>query len=184
MIYVLGGASRSGKTLLARRAVLEKGIPYFPLDALFGGLANGAPEFGVRYDNSLKERPLKMWPISKHLFNFFFEEEKDFLIEGDSILPSQVNEMLVDGKSVKACFVGYTEMSKENKLSLVRKHNQGEIDWTKGISDEEMTNMIDEMIEFSTYIKDQCDKYGFKYFDISNNFESAHEEVFKYLFSE
>jgi ATP-dependent Zn protease len=39
MLYIIGGASRSGKTLLARRAVVEKKIPYFPMDALFGALA-------------------------------------------------------------------------------------------------------------------------------------------------
>ena len=184
MLYIIGGASRSGKTLLSRRAVVEKKIPYFPLDGLFGALANGAPELGIQYGDSLINRPVKMWPISKHLINFFFDEERDFLIEGDSILPSQVNELLAAGKPVKCCFVGYTELSKDEKLALVRKYHQGDIDWTKGISDEEMLRMIDEMIQFSKYLKEECEKYNIKYFDVSHDFDGVRNLAFDYLFEE
>jgi len=182
MIYILGGASRSGKTQLTRRAVKEKGVPYFPLDALFLGLKKGAPELGVNHDNTFRERPLKMWPVVKPVVNFFAEEEDDFVIEGDSLLPSQVHELINEGKSIRACFVGYVEINKEEKLSLVRKHHQGEKDWTKDIPDEQMIEMIDEMIEFSKYLKKECGKYDIAYFDISNDFEKTHQEIFKYLF--
>jgi len=184
MLYILGGASRSGKTLFARRAVSEKQIPYFPLDALFGALAHGAPEFGVRYEDSLMDRPVKMWKLAKHLFNVFFEEERGYLIEGDSILPSQINELIAEGKPIKCCFLGYTELTKDEKLILVRKHHQGGVDWTKGISDDAMLKMIDEMIEFSKYLKKECAKYNIKYYDVSHDFEGAGNAAFEYLFAE
>lgn len=86
MLYIIGGTSRSGKTLLSRKAVSEQGIPYFPLDALFGALANGAPEFGVNYEDSFINRSIHMWPISKHFFkkrkislkHLVFEDFKSF----------------------------------------------------------------------------------------------------------
>jgi hypothetical protein len=182
MIYILGGASRSGKTLLSRRAVSEKGVPYFPLDALFGGLANGAPQLGVVYEQPFIERAEKMWPVAKPLLGFFLHEERDFLIEGDSILPSQVHELLEERSSVKSCFIGYAELSKEEKLALVRTYHQGKVDWTKNISDEEMLDLVDQMIEFSKYLKAECEKYEIKYFDISHDFESPREQAFQYLF--
>ena len=182
MLYILGGASRSGKTLLARRAVAEKQIPYFPLYALFGALVHGVPEKGLRYEDSLLERPVKLWPLAKHFFNFFFKEEKGYLIEGDSILPSQIHELIVESKPVRCCFLGYAELTKDEKLSLVRQYHQGDIDWTKGISDEEMLPMIDEMIQFSKYLRDECAKHGIKYFDISHDFEGVRNEAFEYLF--
>lgn len=184
MIYILGGASRSGKTLLARRAVTERGIPYFPLDALFGGLANGAPQLGVAYDSSFIERAEKMWPVVKPAFGFFFHEEEDFLIEGDTILPSQVHELISEGEDMACCFLGYTELTKEEKLELVRAHHQGSSDWTKGISDEEMLKHIDDMIVFSKYLRDECAKYDIKYFDISHDFEAPREQAFSYLFGD
>lgn len=182
MLYVLGGASRSGKTLLSRRAVSEKQIPYFPLDALFGALARGVPQTGVAYENSLMERPHKMWPVTKHLVDFFLEEEKDFLIEGDSILPSQVKELLDAGHPIRACFLGYASLTKEEKLALVRTHHQGETDWTKDIADEDMLKMVEEMIAFSVFLKEECEKHGIKYFDVSHDFDGVREEAFNYLF--
>ena len=184
MIYVLGGASRSGKTLLARRAVSEKGVPYFPLDALFGGLANGAPQFGVSYEQSFIDRAEKIWPVAKHVLGFFFREEKDFLIEGDSILPKQVHELIIEGNSVKSCFLGYTALSKEEKLALVRSYHQGALDWTKDISDEEMYRYIDEMIQFSIYLKEECAKYEIRYFDISHDFDRPRQDAFDHLFGQ
>jgi hypothetical protein len=184
MIYVIGGASRSGKTLLSRRAVVEKKVPYFPLDALFGALARGASQLGITYQDSLMERPQKMWPISKNLFNFFLEEEKNFLIEGDSILPNQMKELIEEGKNVRCCCLGYTKLTKDEKLELIRKYHQGDVDWTRGISDEEMLKMVDEMIEFSKHLEQECEKYGIKYFDVSYDFEGIRNLAFEYLFAE
>ncbi len=184
MLYILGGASRSGKTLLARRAVAEKQIPYFPLDALFGALVHGAPEKGLRYEDPLMERPVKMWPMTKHFLNFFFKEENNYLFEGDSILPSQVNELIAEQKPVRSCFLGYTELAREEKFVLVREHHQGDIDWTRGISDEEMLPMVDEMIVFSKHLQQECAKYGIKYFDISHDFHGVRNMAFEYLFAE
>src|SRR5690606_1621013 len=137
-----------------------KSIPYFPLDALFGGLANGAPQLGVVYDQSPIDRAEKMWPVAKPLLGFFLQQEKDFLIEGDTILPKQVYEVMQEGGQIRSCFVGYTELSVEEKFALIRKHHQGALDWTKNIPDNKMQKYVDEMIEFSKYLKEECSKYN------------------------
>ena len=184
MIYVLGGAPRAGKTSLSSRVVAEKGMPYFPLDALLEGLVNGAPQLGVTYDQPFIERAEQVWPITKPLIRRFFHEERGFLIEGDSVLPSQVNELVLEGNQVKSCFIGYAELSKEEKLNLLRTYHQGELDWTKGIPDEDMLKIIDEMIQFSQFLKEECEKYQIPYFDVSHDFEKPREEAFVYLFTD
>jgi len=184
MLYILGGASRSGKTLLSRRCVREKQIPYFPLDGLFGALVNGSKEFDVKYADSLMERPVKMWPLTKELLKFFLSEEREYLVEGDTVLPSQINEFIAEGKDIKCCFLGYTQLTKDQKLAMVRQYHQGEKDWTKDISDEEMLRLIEEMIQFSKYLEQECMKYGIKYFDVSHDFEGVRNSAFEYLFGE
>ena len=47
MIYFVGGASRAGKTYLAKRLMARLGIPLLELDYLKMGLANGLPEYGA-----------------------------------------------------------------------------------------------------------------------------------------
>lgn len=94
-----------------------------------------------------------------------------------------MSELIVGGNRIKCCFLGYTELTKVEKLSLVREHHQGDIDWTKGVSDEDMLPLIDQMIEFNKYLKDECGKYGIRYFDISHDFEGVRNEAFEYLFA-
>lgn len=43
MLYIVGGCSRSGKSILAGRMCSRHGIPWFSLDALKMGLYLGAP---------------------------------------------------------------------------------------------------------------------------------------------
>jgi hypothetical protein len=130
------------------------------------------------------DRPTKMWPLVKPLLGFFFDEEQDYLVEGDSMLPKQIHELLLEQKPVRCCFLGYTNMTKDEKLSLVRQYHQGNIDWTRGISDAEMLPMIDEMIQFSKHLQEECGQYGIKYFDISHDFDAVRNEAFEYLFAE
>lgn len=182
MIYILGGASRSGKTLLARKAVEEKAIPYFPLDALFGGLASGAPQFGVTWNQAFVDRSEKMWTITKPVAGFFFQEEREFLIEGDAILPKQVRELMNEGNQLRSCFIGYAKLSREEKFTQIRLHHQGERDWTKDISNDDLYAYVDEMIEFSKYLENECKVHNIAYFDISDDFYGSRNQAFSYLF--
>jgi len=183
MLYIIGGAARSGKTLLARKAVAEKKIPYFPLDAFLFSIIRGVPQLGIKYENSFIDRSTKSWPIYRHLFNSFLNEENDFILEGDSILPSQVHELQTGSKLIKCCFVGYTKLTTNEKLTFIRIHHQGKADWTRNLSDEQMLLEIDKIIEFSKYLQIECQKYDIKYFDISEDFEGVHQEIFGYLFN-
>ncbi len=182
MIYILGGASRSGKTLLARRAVTEKQVPYFPLDAMFGGLASGAPQFGVTWNQAFIERAEKMWPILKPALGFFFNEERDFLIEGDAILPKQIRELMDEGNEIRSCFIGYAELTREEKFIHIRTYHQNERDWTREIADNELYGYVNEMLEFSKYLKSECATFDIPYFDISQDFETPRNNAFHYLF--
>ncbi|MEC1736353.1 hypothetical protein P9D87_05050 [Bacillus mojavensis] len=47
MLYLIGGSSRSGKTTTAKRMLAETKIPYFSLDYLMMGIANGVPEMDI-----------------------------------------------------------------------------------------------------------------------------------------
>ena len=173
------------KTLLSRRILQEKRIAYFPIDGLFGVLADGAPEMGIAYGDTLMERPIKMWKFTKHLVAYFLSQEKDFVLEGDAILPAQVKEMMTHKENVNgitACFIGYTKLTIDEKMEIIKKYRQGDSDWTAGQSDEDMLKYVEEMIEFSKFLKIECEKHDIKFFDISDDFHGTHDEIFQYLF--
>ena len=64
MLYLLAGASRSRKDIARSQSRCRKQIPYFPLDVLFGAIVHGIPEVGLKYEDSLLDRPKKYghWP--------------------------------------------------------------------------------------------------------------------------
>ena len=110
------------------------------------------------------------------------EKEPNYLIEGDGILPNQVAELQKDfSNNIKACFVGFSEINPQDKFKQVRKLDGNKDDWTKNISDEGLMSYIKDMVEFSKYLKSECNKYDISYFDSSNNFSEYLENVFQYL---
>ena len=76
-----------------------------------------------------------MWPILKPTLSFFFNEERDFLIEGDAILPKQIRELMDEGNEVRSCFLGFVELTREEKFAHIRTYHQNERDWTREIAD-------------------------------------------------
>ena len=50
MLYFVGGASRAGKTTIARDILGRHQIPYVSLDWLMMGFTNGIPEYGRVWD--------------------------------------------------------------------------------------------------------------------------------------
>lgn len=93
MLYLLGGAARSGKSLVARKLLSAASIPYFSLDFLMMGLARGLPASGVDPDTPSTEVAERIWPVVRGMAANILEVELDYLIEGDSITPAQVAEI-------------------------------------------------------------------------------------------
>jgi hypothetical protein len=183
MLHILGGAPRSGKTLLSKQIVKEKQIPYFPLDALMGTITESLPELNINHDLPFVQKSRKIWKISKNLCYYFVSQEKQYLIEGDCILPEQVHELVVERKPVLACFVGYCDITAEEKLKIIRKHASENPDWTNDQADEKMIEILNRCIDYSRFLKESCEKFDIPFFDVSMNFTDNWQKAYNYLFS-
>ncbi len=181
MLYILGGASRSGKSIIARRFVSEKQIPFFCLDVLITSLQE-IPSLDIKHGQPIISKSEKLWPVVKPLLTHLFREELNYLIEGDGILPSKIAELIKDfSNEIKACFVGFSEISLQDKFKKIKEFGENKDDWTKRVSDEKLMSNIEDMIMFSKYLKSECNKYNIRYFDSSDNFCEYLENVFQYL---
>jgi hypothetical protein len=65
MLYLLGGAARSGKPLLARRVLAEKRIPFFCLDHLVIGAAKTIPHLQIDLNSDDASVGERIWPLVK-----------------------------------------------------------------------------------------------------------------------
>jgi hypothetical protein len=182
MLYLLGGASRAGKSKLSRKMLMERRVPPFSLDILMMGLVNGMPQFGLDALASAIVRGEMLWPLVRAMAVNVVETGVALLLEGDILLPKHVAELSqCYGAEVRACFLGYTSVSPARKLQDIRALGGEPNDWLQDASDDEVLALIAEMVHFSSYLKRECDLHHVRYFDGSADFLGALDGAYCYL---
>ncbi len=178
MLYMIGGAPRSGKTTLARRMLAEHGVPYFSIDTLIASLASAEPELGMRVSDPALKRMEVVWPTIRKIASDVLESGDDFLLEGDVLLPKHLIEFDHSTHAgIKACFIGYADVDPVKKLRAIREHASDGIDWTEELDDARLLSLIGELRTFSDYLRRECCHYKIPYFDSSTCFASAIREA-------
>ena len=171
MLYLIGGAARAGKTLIAQRMLRERLIPYFCVDYFVSALERGAPELGIVGESPNKERALKLWPRIEPMLRNIVEEEPAYLVEGDALLPKGVASLCeAYAGQVRACFIGYASTTPERKLEEIRRFGGGVNDWIQDYPDQYILDLCTEMIEFSQFVREECHLYRLPYLDVSDDF--------------
>ena len=182
MLFLVSGASRSGKTLIARKLLADKQIPYLSLDWLMMGFDGGIPEYGIHHLLWPNEIAEKMGPFLLGMIDSMLVDGMDYVIEGEAMLPQWVAHLIEKNPDrIKAVFLGYTEILVEDKIALVQKHADGENDWLTNESDEYIRDHIENMIAYSKMIKDGCEEHGLSYVDTSRDFLQAIEAATNFL---
>lgn len=182
MLYLVGGASRAGKSMLARKLLMQRHIPYFSIDILMMGLANGFPEFGLDPEDSGVVRGEKLWPILRAMCVNILEEKlyhPTYLLEGDSLLPKHVAELIrTYGTEVKACFIGYTEVVPVEKLRDIRMFESA---WANSHTGAQALAFIADQMGFSVYLQQECATHNLRFCDCSVDLPKALDDAFHYL---
>lgn len=182
MLYLIGGAARSGKTILARRLLNKKSIPYFCIDYFVSSMDRGMPEIDISHDDPVKECAYKLWPRLEPMLRNIIEVEPDYIVEGDRLLPEFVGKTSSDyPNQVVSCFLGYPAISLDQKKQEIEKNTNTVNNWTEHLSDSDLLKLIGETIEYSKFLQDECRKFNIPYFDVSDDFSKAIENAFHFL---
>ena len=182
MLFVVSGTSRSGKTLIARKILADKQIPYLSLDWLMMGFNTGMPEYGIHHLLWPNEIAEKMRPFLHGMIGSMLVDGMNYVIEGEAMLPHLVADLIEKHPDrVKVVFVGYTEIDVDDKVALVREHSDGENDWLTKESDEYIRDHIGNMIAYSKMIRKGCEEHGLPYFDTSEDFLGTIEAAKEFL---
>ena len=182
MLFLVSGTSRSGKTLIAKKILADKKIPYLSLDWLMMGFNDGIPEYGIHHLLWPNEIAEKMQPFMLGMIDCMLTEGMDYVIEGEAMLPQLVADLVEKHPDkIKVAFVGYTEINVKDKVALVKEHSDGENDWLTSESDEYIRDHVENMIGYSKMIKSGCEEHGLSYFDTSEDFLGAIEAATDFL---
>jgi hypothetical protein len=183
MLYMIGGASRAGKSTAARRLLTEHHVPYLPTDMVMMALAQSMPGLGIDPDQPAPVRGEQLWPVLRAMAVNTLENNLDYLLEGDVLLPGNVAalESLWPGQ-IRACFIGYTDVLPAQKLAELR--GQGDRPgnrWLRRQPDAYVLRFITVEMEFSRLLRAECAALGLAYFDTSRNFVEVIDDVVRYL---
>ena len=67
------------------------------------------------------------------------------------------------------------------KLKEIKEFGGHPNDWLEESSDEEILRLVDEMIDYSGYLKRECARLGVPYFDQSESFTDTVQAVLNHL---
>ncbi len=182
MIYLISGASRSGKSKVASMLHSETGISYLPLDSVMMAFMIGVKDLGIHDKLWPHEIAQKLWGFLEAFIRNLNYNEMDYIIEGEAMKPSLLDALVKDlGENIKVVFIGYDQADPIQKVEECKTYASGEKDWLVKESEEHIKDHIVNMIGYSKTIKEECFKYSIPYFDISKNFNQVIDEVLKYL---
>jgi hypothetical protein len=181
--YVVGGTPRSGKSTLRKLFLENHKTSGISTDLLRDSFEEGIPEVGIRDGQSDMEKSEILWPYFKSMLTMRRYYKDDLVIEGTNFLPKYLAEFKGD-QSIKICFLGFTDISPEDKLQEIREFASPDDDWTNDLSDESLLETIKDFVKQSNYYKEECEKYGIGYFDTSTEFHSMVNAAEKYLTGE
>ena len=81
MVYLIAGASHTGKTNLAQKMMLKYGYPYISMDHIKMGLVRTGmvPDCHLDDDDAMTEI---LWPVIREMIKTIVENEQNVIIEG------------------------------------------------------------------------------------------------------
>lgn len=186
-LLLLGGAARAGKTLLARRLLRERAVPYLSLDLVKMGVARGWPALGLRPDAPSDEVGERLWPMTRAMaINLAQTRHLPYLLEGDALPPRHVaalRDELADtlGVETRVCFLGYADIAPGEMLARIRQWGGEVNDWTAEQPDAAVLGLVEEMLDFSRALRAECARYALPYLDIARDFAAASERAYGLL---
>lgn len=164
----IGGVAKSGKSTLAEKLCQNKNYNHIPLDYFASSLKHNFPETKITSNVIINEESSKnLSLLLSRVINIMNDKEEPFIIDSAHILPKHIIEY-IDLNKWDIYFVGYPNITKEDKFNILRKYDK-ETDWTRKRTDEELLNTLDKLITLSKEIELQCKEYNITFIDTSKD---------------
>ncbi len=174
MIFLIGGASHTGKTLLAQKLLLKYGYPYLSVDHLKMGLIrSGQTSLTPEDDDKLMEY---LWPIVREIIKTAIENRQNLIVEGCYIPFDYKNDFSGEYLAfIKYVCLIFSEGYIQNHYNEIMSNGS------------KIENRKDDCCSIELMISDnkkslaECKKYGCEYIliDKNYNFEVDMDKVFE-----
>jgi 2-phosphoglycerate kinase len=183
MLYLIGGAPRLGKSILAERMHEKRGVPIVSTDDLYVELQGHtgmqfAHVMHLPTEDVVQQLLTEAHAIETPLQEFIehhIETNADFILEGVHLLPSFISQY---SPEVRSTIVVSTD--RELVLSGLRSDTREE-NWMRGASEETQNAMADFVVGFSEEVMRQADEEGVGVFERTENLEGDLKAMMRLL---
>ena len=182
MLYLLGGAARSGKSIIARRVMAHYRVPFFSIDYLTNGMAQVWPELQNDLDTDDATVGERIWPVVKSIATMMLRTRVNYLLEGASVQPHHARELILAfPNQVHACFIGYANADITEKFQHIRQFGGQPDDWMSHWDDALVVQELERLKIVSRTIQAECQQLHLPYFDTSLQFEYTISAVVQHI---
>jgi len=179
MVILIGGASCTGKTLLAQKLLERYKVPYISIDHIKMGLIRGSSYCDFSATDSDDELTNKLWPIVQGMIMTNIENRQHIIIEGCYIPPGYRKDFAPEYlEHIIALFLGFSEdYIAEHFDSEIIKHLRA-----IELKEYDPNYMTPEnFITLNLQVKEQCNKHYATYFELSGDYEKEILNVYKWI---
>lgn len=170
--YLIYGASRSGKSTLAKCICLNSNLSYISMDKMVSALSRTFPELNINHHTRSLETLIN---FEKFLFSYLksitrYTNKKNnilYVVEGSyTDLENFISQEFC--KNFEIIVLVQEGISKKNLFDNIRKFDTLE-DWTSGLSDNELLNYCENILNESARIQKICKKHEIAYYNTAFN---------------
>ncbi len=195
MIYLIGGAPRCGKTILAKRIARQKNIPWISTDIIRSVVLAYSKKSQINkmfpYEKvSLGKDPVvdllraeiteskSLWPGVQTFIEHLIDCKEDYIIEGVHLMPKLVNELRGTKRWRKVRLI-YLIKDDLVKIKKGLQQNTAMHDWLAGaLKNNDTLEKAAKMIQVkSRYISKTAQKYRFKVVNIDDDFNTKINKI-------
>ena len=170
MIFLITGASHTGKTLLAQRLLEKYHYPYLSIDHLKMGLIRSGYTGLTPEDD--EELVAYLWPIVREMIKTAVENRQNLIVEG-CYIPQDWRKDFSDRylREIRFYCLVMSRTYIEQHFSDIRKY-AGEIE--ERLDDTDFT--METAIEDNARYLEMCEKQGLRYILIDGEYKVEIEE--------
>jgi adenylate kinase family enzyme len=172
MVWLITGASHTGKTVLAQRILEKHHVPYLSIDHLKMGLIrSGNTTLTPLDDEALTEY---LWPIVREIVKTAVENRQNLVVEGGYI-PFGWDASFTEEyrRQIKYCCLVMSERYIENHFAEIKKY-AGVIENRGDDSDCTRETVLQE----NRYFAEMCRKYGYQPILLEEEYRIDLESIF------
>ena len=184
---IIAGVPRAGKSTVSHLLSKEFGYQHVSMDSIIAGFEKCFPETGVSTYcglssmDTLKLISGKMAPFVRAMLGSgeYDEFEPGMVLDMYQLLPEDYDKYLRDA-NCEIVYLLTSDITPKERFEIQKKYDTPK-DYTFYKSDEELIEGAHYIVEQSILMKEQCEKYGLRYYETAHDREEVIKRLIKDL---